>query len=277
MATFGRPPHTRLLRPWDALAPRTSRGSSGLWRRHLNGCGIAYAGFRPATGRHHELYLEDPRRSAPRKTPHDPPAADTTRAGSPRRDPPRGLGRGPRAGQTALASDLKGRFALWKNPANLTPRQQLKLAHHGTDAARAGRRVMAGGMVEHQPRDRLASLPRLDRGQDRTAASVVAMTTDPDEERLFTSAEKRDYNPLRCPDCGGRSLYYDFAPAGGVFEDPAPRFRRALCAATRAVRPTRMPDWPQARRMARPRWWGAGRRLMRSSARNRARRSAGAG
>jgi hypothetical protein len=29
--------------------------------------------------------------------------------------------------------------------------------------------VMAGGMVEHQPRDRLASLPRLDRGQDRTA------------------------------------------------------------------------------------------------------------
>jgi hypothetical protein len=34
-----------------------------------------------------------------------------------------------RAGQTALASDLKGRFALWKNPANLTPRQQLKLAH----------------------------------------------------------------------------------------------------------------------------------------------------
>jgi hypothetical protein len=52
------------------------------------------------------------------------------------------------------------------------------------------------------------------------------MTTDPDEERLFTSAEKRDYNPLRCPDCGRRSLYYDFAPAGGGFEDPAPRFRR---------------------------------------------------
>jgi transposase len=35
-----------------------------------------------------------------------------------------------RAGQTALARDLKGaRFALWKNPENLTPRQQLKLAH----------------------------------------------------------------------------------------------------------------------------------------------------
>ena len=35
-----------------------------------------------------------------------------------------------RGGQTALARDLKGaRFALWKNPENLTPRQQLKLAH----------------------------------------------------------------------------------------------------------------------------------------------------
>ena len=35
-----------------------------------------------------------------------------------------------RAGQTALARDLKGaRFALWKNPENLTPRQTLKLAH----------------------------------------------------------------------------------------------------------------------------------------------------
>jgi transposase len=35
-----------------------------------------------------------------------------------------------RAGEVALAKDLKGaRFALWKNPENLTPRQQLKLAH----------------------------------------------------------------------------------------------------------------------------------------------------
>ena len=34
-----------------------------------------------------------------------------------------------RAGQTALASDLKGaRFALWKNPENLTDRQAAKLA-----------------------------------------------------------------------------------------------------------------------------------------------------
>ncbi|MCA1699454.1 MAG: ISL3 family transposase, partial [Actinobacteria bacterium] len=34
-----------------------------------------------------------------------------------------------KAGETALARDLKGaRFALWKNPDNLTPRQQLKLA-----------------------------------------------------------------------------------------------------------------------------------------------------
>jgi transposase len=34
------------------------------------------------------------------------------------------------AGEVALAKDLKGaRFALWKNPENLTPRQQLKLAH----------------------------------------------------------------------------------------------------------------------------------------------------
>ena len=35
-----------------------------------------------------------------------------------------------RAGEVALAKELKGaRFALWKNPENLTPRQQLKLAH----------------------------------------------------------------------------------------------------------------------------------------------------
>ncbi|MCA1701676.1 MAG: ISL3 family transposase, partial [Actinobacteria bacterium] len=35
-----------------------------------------------------------------------------------------------KAGETALARDLKGaRFALWKNPENLTPRQQTKLAH----------------------------------------------------------------------------------------------------------------------------------------------------
>jgi transposase len=35
-----------------------------------------------------------------------------------------------RAGEIAAAKDLKGaRFALWKNPENLTPRQQTKLAH----------------------------------------------------------------------------------------------------------------------------------------------------
>ena len=35
-----------------------------------------------------------------------------------------------RQGQTQLARELKGaRFALWKNPENLTERQQLKLAH----------------------------------------------------------------------------------------------------------------------------------------------------
>ena len=34
-----------------------------------------------------------------------------------------------RQGQTQLAKELKGaRFALWKNPGNLTERQQLKLA-----------------------------------------------------------------------------------------------------------------------------------------------------
>ncbi len=34
------------------------------------------------------------------------------------------------AGETAVAKDLKGaRFALWKNPENLTPRQTIKLAH----------------------------------------------------------------------------------------------------------------------------------------------------
>ena len=94
VASFGCPPHTRFFGLGGALAPRTSRGSSGLWRRHLNGCGIAYAGFRSSTGRHHELTAKTAA-ERPRKTPHDPPAADTMRAGSPRRDPPRGQGRGP--------------------------------------------------------------------------------------------------------------------------------------------------------------------------------------
>jgi hypothetical protein len=102
-------------------------------------------------------------------------------------------------------------------------------------------------------------------GRTGPGASVVAMTTDPDDDRLFTSAEKRAYNPLRCPDCGRRSLYDDFAPAGGVVEDPAPRFLVAVaCAATRAVRPTRMPTGGSRGEMAPLAVVGWGCRLMRS-------------
>src|ERR1035437_717588 len=48
---------------------------------------------------------------------------------SARRGPPRSLQRGPNAGNKQLARELKGaRFAVWKNPENLTDRQQAKLA-----------------------------------------------------------------------------------------------------------------------------------------------------
>jgi transposase len=53
------------------------------------------------------------------------------------------------AGQTALARDLKGaRFALWKNPENLTPRQQLKLAH----IQRINRRLYRAYLLKEQLR-----------------------------------------------------------------------------------------------------------------------------
>jgi transposase len=54
-----------------------------------------------------------------------------------------------RAGQTALARDLKGaRFALWKNPENLTPRQQFKLAH----IQRINRRLYRAYLLKEQLR-----------------------------------------------------------------------------------------------------------------------------
>jgi transposase len=54
-----------------------------------------------------------------------------------------------RAGQTAVARDLKGaRFALWKNPENLTARQQLKLA----DIQRANKRLYRAYLLKEQLR-----------------------------------------------------------------------------------------------------------------------------
>jgi len=54
-----------------------------------------------------------------------------------------------RAGQTAVARDLKGaRFALWKNPENLTARQQLKLA----DVQRTNRRLYRAYLLKEQLR-----------------------------------------------------------------------------------------------------------------------------
>ncbi len=53
------------------------------------------------------------------------------------------------AGQTAVARDLKGaRFALWKNPENLTARQQLKLA----DVQRTNRRLYRAYLLKEQLR-----------------------------------------------------------------------------------------------------------------------------
>jgi transposase len=54
-----------------------------------------------------------------------------------------------RAGQTALARDLKGaRFALWKNPENLTARQRLKLA----DVQHTNRRLYRAYLLKEQLR-----------------------------------------------------------------------------------------------------------------------------
>jgi transposase len=54
-----------------------------------------------------------------------------------------------RAGQTALATELKGaRFALWKNPENLTARQQAKLS----DIERINRRLYRAYLLKEQLR-----------------------------------------------------------------------------------------------------------------------------
>jgi len=54
-----------------------------------------------------------------------------------------------RAGQTALAQELKGaRFALWKNPENLTARQQAKLA----DIQQTNRRLYRAYLLKEQLR-----------------------------------------------------------------------------------------------------------------------------
>jgi transposase len=54
-----------------------------------------------------------------------------------------------RAGQTAVARELKGaRFALWKNPENLTARQKLKLA----DVQRTNRRLYRAYLLKEQLR-----------------------------------------------------------------------------------------------------------------------------
>jgi transposase len=54
-----------------------------------------------------------------------------------------------RAGQTAVAQDLKGaRFALWKNPDNLTARQQAKLS----DIQRTNRRLYRAYLLKEQLR-----------------------------------------------------------------------------------------------------------------------------
>jgi transposase len=54
-----------------------------------------------------------------------------------------------RAGQTAAAKDLKGaRFALWKNPENLTDRQKLKLA----DVQKTNRPLYRGYLLKEQLR-----------------------------------------------------------------------------------------------------------------------------
>jgi transposase len=66
-----------------------------------------------------------------------------------RRDPPRGLEQARRAGQAALAKELKGaRFALWKNPENLTARQQAKLS----DIQHTNRRLYRAYLLKEQLR-----------------------------------------------------------------------------------------------------------------------------
>src|SRR5512132_3809863 len=65
-----------------------------------------------------------------------------------------------RAGEIALARDLKGaRFALWKNPANLTARQKLKLAH----IQQINQRLYRAYLLKEQ----LRQIYRVDRRGDR--------------------------------------------------------------------------------------------------------------
>src|SRR3954454_18469900 len=60
-----------------------------------------------------------------------------------------------RAGQTQLARDLKGaRFALWKNPENLSARQHAKLA----DVQKTNRRLYRAYLLKEQLR-RIYRLP----------------------------------------------------------------------------------------------------------------------
>ena len=63
-----------------------------------------------------------------------------------------------RAGEIALARDLKGaRFALWKNPENLTARQRLKLAH----IQRVNQRLYRAYLLKEQ----LRQIYRVDPGE----------------------------------------------------------------------------------------------------------------
>jgi hypothetical protein len=101
-----------------------------------------------------------------------------------------------RSGQTALAKELKGaRFALWKNPENLTDRQKVKLAQIQTTSKRLVPRLPARGAAA-------PDLPAARQRGDRAARSVAGVG-QPQPARPVRQARPHDPRPA----CRDRSRH----------------------------------------------------------------------
>ena len=93
-----------------------------------------------------------------------------------------------RAGEIALARDLKGaRFALWKNPENLTARQQLKLAH----IQRINQRLYRAYLLKEQ----LRQIYRVDPGEGDRRPRRVAEVGVAMSPRAVRQARPHDPRP----------------------------------------------------------------------------------
>jgi hypothetical protein len=64
--------------------------------------------------------------------------------------------------------------------------------------------------------------------------------TDPDNAREYTAAEVRGYNPKLCPDCGQRTLHFEFSDVTSFGEEPVyvrggGECRNPACPSKRAI------------------------------------------